>query len=215
MREEIEVLRTKCKKEFAASDEQRRISNDSTRFRLQTLNNFTNNAIKVWANEQFLALSRTENKIMDRLKQQRRMYITNKEYVKKKVTSDLGELDKKNSIVENEAKCLIPSVVKQLENLEKTVDKDSSTNEDFRKIARSYMATSKSQSERLNEMLTIKNGLDTRLTMIEAKLDVLNNVSDSKYAKCLQELKNHNDIIMKQTQYLSRRVRILLQHIGK
>lgn len=77
------------------------------------------------------------------------------------------------------------------------------------------MATSKSQSESLNEMLTIKNGLDTRLTMIEAKLDVLNNVSDSKYAKCLQELKNHNDIIMKQTQYLSRRVRILLQHIGK
>jgi hypothetical protein len=51
--------------------------------------------------------------------------------------------------------------------------------------------------------------------MIEAKLDVLNNVSDSKYTKWLQELKYHNDIIMKQTQYLSRRVRILLQHIGK
>jgi hypothetical protein len=45
------------------------------------------------------------------------------------------------------------------------------------------MATSKSQSERLNEILTIKNGLDTRLPMIEAKLDVLNNVSDSKYTK--------------------------------
>ena len=77
------------------------------------------------------------------------------------------------------------------------------------------MATSKSQPERLNEILTIKNGLDTRLPMIEAKLDVLNNVSDSKYTKCLQELKIHNDIIMKQTQYVSRRVRILLQHIAK
>jgi hypothetical protein len=50
--------------------------------------------------------------------------------------------------------------------------------------------------------------------MIEAKLDVLNNVSDSKYTKCLQELKIHNDIIMKQTQYVSRRVRILLAHRG-
>jgi hypothetical protein len=77
------------------------------------------------------------------------------------------------------------------------------------------MATSKSQPERLNEILTIKNGLDTRLPMIEAKLDVLNNVFDSKYTKCLQELKIHNDIIMKQTQYVSRRVRILLQHIAK
>jgi hypothetical protein len=75
IREEIEELRTKCKKEFAASEEQRRISNDSTRFRLQTSNNFTSNAIKVWANELFLVLSRTENKIMDRLKQQRRTCI--------------------------------------------------------------------------------------------------------------------------------------------
>jgi hypothetical protein len=46
----------------------------------------------------------------------------------------LGKLDKQISIVENEAKCLIPSVVRKLENLEKTVDQDSSTNEDFRKV---------------------------------------------------------------------------------
>jgi hypothetical protein len=42
-----------------------------------------------------------------------------------------------------------------------------------------------------------------RSLAFEAKLDVLNNVFDSKYTKCLQELKIHNDIIMKQTQYVS------------
>ena len=46
----------------------------------------------------------------------------------------MGKLDKQISKVENEAKCLIPSVVRKLENLEKTVDQDSSTNEDFRKV---------------------------------------------------------------------------------
>ncbi|CAC5372667.1 unnamed protein product [Mytilus coruscus] len=216
LNDEIESLINCIKKELYASDEKRRIYMDSIRGRVHTSNMFTRNALQVWKKAALKSLARTNNSITIKLKEERITSKKSMDLIKDQNTEEMDKLDRTISLLEAEAKSLIQSVVKKLESLEKNVHIDGSSNEDFRKMVRSHISSNKGSSERFEEEVTeVKEGLVKNIKETETRLQTFKYDMETNMDSKIEDIKIDSDILDKQIKYLSRLVRILLNHVSK
>ncbi|XP_071153607.1 paramyosin-like [Mytilus edulis] len=216
LNDEIESLINCIKKELYSSDEKRRIYMDSIRGRIHTSNMFTRNALQVWKKAALKSLARTNNSITTKLKEERKTWKNDMDLIKDQNTKEMDQLDRTISLLEAEAKNLIQTVVKKLESLEKNVHIDGSSNEDFRKMVRSHISSNKGSSERSEEEVTeVKEGLLKNIKETDTRLQTFKSDMETNMDSKIEDIKIDSDILDKQIKYLSRLVRILLNHVSK
>ncbi|XP_076103404.1 uncharacterized protein LOC143072386 isoform X1 [Mytilus galloprovincialis] len=214
VRTEIEGLRTSYKKDITVSDERRRIEMDDARSRISALDSYTKNALHTLKNAVQEALGRTENKITDGIKEERMVWRQNMDSVQKHSKEQMERLDQSISIIEDEAKRLIDAVVKKLESVQDIVTTEKSTNEEFRKVVKNYMDTSKVLSERLTvEVNSLKEESGNKVQGLETNIESLRSVVEGRYSIVMEQVKKENERLDKQIQQLSRQVQTLQQQV--
>lgn len=214
VRAEIEGLRTSYKKDITVADERRRIEMDDARSRIQSLDSYIKNSLHTLKNAIQEALGRTENKISDGLKEERMVWRQTMDSVQKHTREQMERLDQSINIIEEEAKRLIDAVVKKLESVQDVVTTEKSTNEEFRKVMKTYMDTSKSQSERLIvEINSMKDESTGKVQEMETSIESLRSVVEGRYSIVIDQMKKDNDRLDKQIQQLSRQVQTLQQQV--
>lgn len=214
VRAEIEGLRTSYKKDITVADERRRIEMDDARSRIQALDSYTKNALLTLKNAVQEALGRTENKIADGFKEERLIWRQNMESSQKHDREQMERLDQSISIIEEEAKRLIDAVVKKLENVQDVITTEKSTNEEFRKVVKNYMDSSKSRSEQITtDMTSLKEDYNNKAQGFEKGIESLRTVVEERYTSVTEEIKKENNKLDQQIQQLSKQVQQLQQQV--
>ncbi|CAG2216718.1 unnamed protein product [Mytilus edulis] len=136
------------------------------------------------------ALGRTENKITDGIKEERMVWRQNMDSVQKHSKEQMERLDQSISIIEDEAKRLIDAVVKKLESVQDIVTTEKSTNEEFRKVVKNYMDTSKVLSERITvEVNSLKEESGNKVQGLETNIESLRSVVEGRYSIVMEQVK--------------------------